>query len=156
MHDGSIPTKGDAMEAQHTPARWFALLAGAFLAALGVLTLIFASVDWSATQDPAEFLLWRASGWNTVLWMAMGGIGLLASMRVDLARAYGLLAAAVFGLLAVWGFVDSGVETMGIFSIGTAGDTTHAVIAALGLAVGLAPESAERRAGISDRTSSGA
>lgn len=142
------------MEVQRTPAQWFALLAGVFLVALGVLTLIFGSVGWSGSENPADFLIWKASGWNTILWMAMGGIGVFASTRVDSARTYGFVAALVFGALAVWGFIDSGYETMGIFSIGTTGNITHAIIAALGAAAALAPESAQRRAGIGGDASS--
>jgi Domain of unknown function (DUF4383) len=145
------PEKGATMEGQRTPAQWFALLAGAFLIALGVLTLVLNGLDFGATSSPEEFLLWKASGWNTVLWMAIGAAGVLASMRVDASRGFGLVAAAVFGILALWGFVDGGVETMGVFAIGTAGNITHAIIAALGFAVATAPEPARRQTTADDR-----
>ncbi|MDQ3849195.1 MAG: DUF4383 domain-containing protein [Actinomycetota bacterium] len=136
------------MEVPRTPAQWFALLAGAFLVALGVLTLVLNGLAFGETSNPADFLIWKASGWNTILWMAMGAIGVVASTRVDAARSYGLIAALVFGVLAVWGFIDSGYDTMGIFAIGTTGNITHAVIAGLGAFVALAPESAQRRTGV--------
>ncbi|MGH2942150.1 MAG: DUF4383 domain-containing protein [Solirubrobacteraceae bacterium] len=132
------------MEAQRTPAQWFALLAGLFLAAVGVLTLAFNDVDFGATRDPTEFLIWKVSGWNTILWMAMGVIGLFSSMRVDASRAYGIEAMIVFGALAVWGFVDTGYDTMGVFGIGTAGNITHAIIGGLGAVAASMPESVQR------------
>jgi len=135
------------MEVQRTPAQWFGLLAGAFLVALGVLTLVLNGLQFGATNDPASFLIWKASGWNTILWVAMGALGLAASLRVDAARSYGMLAAVVFGVLAAWGFIDGGLGTMGIFAIGTTGNITHAVLAALGAFVALTPERVQRRAG---------
>jgi hypothetical protein len=141
----------------HPPAQGYALLAGVFLAALGVLTLIFGSVSFgSAGGDPAEFLIWKASGWNTILWMAMGGFGIFASTRVDLARTWSILAAVVFGVLAVWGFIDGGTATMGIFEIGTAGNVMHAILAGLGVLVALMPESVQRRAGVGGSAGAGA
>ena len=139
------------MEPQRTPAQWFALLAGAFLVALGALTLVLNGVSFGDTRDPAEFLIWKASGWNTILWMAMGAAGIFASLRLDASRAYGMLTAAVFGLLAVWGFVDGGLDTMGIFAIGTAGNITHAALAALGFVTATVPESEQRRTGAPSR-----
>lgn len=136
------------MEAQRTPAQWFALLAGAFLVALGVLTLVLNGLSFSQTSNPEEFLIWKANGWNTILWMAMGAIGVVASGRVDGSRTYGLLSAVVFGVLAAWGFIDAGFDTMGLFAIGTVGNITHAVLAGLGALVALTPESAHRRAGV--------
>ena len=136
------------MEANAPPAQWFALLAGVFLAALGVLTLVLNNLSWGSTTNPSEFLLWKASGWNTILWMAMGVIGIFASTSLDAARTYGLVAGAVFAVLAVWGFIDAGFDTMGIFAIGTTGNITHAVIAGLGLITALMPESAQRKAGV--------
>jgi len=135
------------VEKQRTPAQWFGLLAGAFLVAIGVLTLAIYGPQFGAANDPASFLIWKASGWNTILWIAMGALGLAASVRVDAARSYGLLAAVVFGVLAVWGFIDGGLGTMGIFAIGTTGNVTHAILAGLGASVGLMPERDQRRVG---------
>jgi hypothetical protein len=136
------------MEIQRTPAQWFALLIGAFLVALGVLTLVLNGLSFGNTSNPAEFLIWKASGWNTILWMAMGAFGVVSSMRVDSARTYGILSAVVFGVLAVWGFIDAGYDTMGIFAIGTTGNITHAIIAALGAVTAMMPERAQRKAGV--------
>lgn len=139
------------MEMQRTPAQWFSLLAGMFLVALGVLTLVLNGLDFGKTTNPADFLIWKASGWNTILWMAMGALAIFASARVDLSRTYGMLAAVVFGVLAIWGFIDAGYDTMGIFAIGTAGNITHAVIAGLGGLVAAMPEGVQRELGLGDR-----
>jgi hypothetical protein len=136
------------MEAQRTPTQWFALVAGAFLVALGVLALIVDGLDFGATSDPGTFLIWETSGWNTILWIVMGALGLVASTRVDGARTYGLLSAVVFGLLAVWGFIDGGYDTMGLFAFGTTDNITHAVLGAAGALVALPPERMQRRAGM--------
>jgi hypothetical protein len=135
------------MELQRTPAQWYALVAGVFFAVLGLLTLVLTSVDWGTTSDPAQFLIWKASGWNTLLWMAMGAAGILASTHLDASRGYGAVAAIIFGALAIWGFIDGGYDTMGIFAVGTAGNITHAVAAVLGAGVALVPGWQQRRVG---------
>jgi hypothetical protein len=43
------------------------------------------------------------SGWTAVFWIVMGGLGLLAAPRLDLARSYALTAALLFVVVAVWG-----------------------------------------------------
>lgn len=67
--------------------------------------------------------------------------------RVDLSRTYGMLTAVVFGVLAVWGFIESGYDAMGIFAVGTAGNIIHAVIALLGALTAAMPEGVQREAG---------
>ena len=135
------------MQIQRTPAQWFALLAGVFLIALGVLALVLNGLAFGRTSDPDQFLIWKVSGWNTILWMAMGALGFVLSARVDASRTFGAVAAVVFGVLAVWGFIDAGYDTMGIFAFGTAANITHAVLAALGLFVAIAPEPVHQAAG---------
>jgi hypothetical protein len=141
------------MEMQRTPAQWFALLAGMFLVALGVLALVLNAPDFGKTSNPANFLIWKVSGWNTILWMAMGVLGIFASGRVDVSRTYAMLAAVVFGVLAIWGFIDAGYDTMGIFAFGTAANITHAVIAGLGGVAAALPENVQRRLGMEEHMS---
>jgi len=132
------------MEAQRPPAQWYALLVGVFLVALGVLSLVTNGLSFSSASHPSEFVIWKVNGWDTILWMAMGALGILASARLEAARSYGMFAAIVFAVLAVWGFIDSGYSTMGIFALGTAGNITHAVLAVVGAMAAMAPETVQR------------
>jgi hypothetical protein len=142
----TMPDSGHrgAIEPPDTPAQGFAALSGLFLVALGVLALIFAGVSFDTVGSLAnqpEFLIWTVSGWTTVLWIVMGALGLVSMARHDAARTYSLFAAAVFAVVAVWGFVD-GSDVAGIFVADTTNNITHAILAGLALLAGMMPSQA--------------
>ena len=147
MHDA-----GRGSGAQHgvlgppdTPAQAFAAISGAFLTALGALTLFARDVGFGALEagaGRAELLLWTASGWTSVLWIAMGVLGLLSMAQLDTATAYSLLAGVVFAVVAVWGFVN-GSEVAGVIVADMPNNVTHAILAGVGLAVGMLPREAQ-------------
>jgi len=122
-------------ERPDSPARAFAVAAGLFLIALGVLALMFDDVSLDPVgRRPPHFLIWGVSGWTTILWIAMGGLGLILAG----ARSYPLLAAVVFGAAAVWGFIN-GHAVAAVLVAGTANNVTHAALAGVGLVVSVGP-----------------
>lgn len=134
------------VERPETPAQIYAGTAGFFLVALGVLSLIFADMGFGtidAVVDQPEFLIWTVSGWTTIFWLAMGGLGLLSMTRLDTARTYSLVAGVVFAGVAVWGFVD-GNEVAEILAADTTNNLMHAILAGLGLVAGMLPTEAQR------------
>jgi len=137
------------VEAPRTPAQWYAMLVGAVLAAAGVIALITGSTDFGTVAAGAgqNFIIWNVSGWETILYMGLGGVGILAASRVDGARSFALLSGAVFAAMAVWGFID-GDDVASIFAVDTTDNITYAALGALGLVIGLAPESVQRKAGL--------
>lgn len=136
------------MEPRSTPAQSFALLGGAFLLALGVLSLVLNDVTLERVPTPADFLIWKVSGWNVVLWMTLGANGVVASTGFERARTYGVISGLILGAIAVWGFADRGYDTLDIFTFGTASNVMHAMFAAFALGVGLVmPEPVQRRLG---------
>jgi hypothetical protein len=129
-----------------SPAQAYALVAGIFLLALGILALIFETGTFGsvgAAADQPQFLIWRVSGWMTILWILMGGLGVLSAGRLASARIYALAAGAIFAVLAIWGFID-GDHVASIFVAGTVDNITHAVLAVLGLAAWAAPRERQR------------
>ena len=145
MHE---PDRRGVLERPDTPAQVFAAVTGIFLTALGVLALIFADVGFGtvdALGDQPEFLIWTVSGWTTILWIAMGALGLLSMARLDSARSYSLLAGVVFAVVAVWGFVD-GNDVASITAADTTNNVMHAILAGLGLLAGMLPRDAQRPA----------
>jgi hypothetical protein len=135
-----------AVERPDTPAQSFAALSGLFLVALGVLALIFGDVSFGTIDSLAaqpEFLIWTVSGWTAVLRIAMGGLGLVSMVRLDAARTFSLIAAAVFAALAVWGFVD-GSSVAGLIAADTTNNVMHSILAGLALLVGVLPSQAQR------------
>jgi hypothetical protein len=136
------------VERPDTPAQVFAAVTGLFLTALGVLALIFGDVSFGTVDTIVgrpEFLIWTVSGWTTILWIAMGALGLLSMVRLDTARSYSLLAGVVFALVAVWGFID-GNAAAEIVATDTTNNVMHAILAGLGLVAGMLPHDAQRPA----------
>lgn len=133
-------------ERPDTPAQWYAAVAGVFLLALGILSLILEVSSFGtvgSVADQPQFLIWAVSGWTAILWIVMGAVGLMALPRLDAARSYALGAGVVFAVLAIWGFID-GNNVFRIFAADTTNNITHAILAALGLAVGMLPRGAQR------------
>lgn len=134
------------LEPPDTPAQTYALLVAIFLIALGVLSLIFEPVSFDGVGPVAaqpEFLIWSVSGWTTIFWLVVGGIGLFSATRLDSARSFALVAGIVMAVAAVWGFLD-GNDVAGIIAADTTNNITHAVIGGLGLLVAALPRSTQR------------
>ena len=134
-----------SFEPPDTPAQTFAGVAGLFLVALGVLALMFTSVDFGTVGEAAaepEFLIWSVGGWTTVFWMAIGALGLLAVPRLAAARTYALFAGIVFAAVAVWGLVD-GNDVAEVLVADSTNNITHAVLGVLGLVIGVLPQDAQ-------------
>jgi Domain of unknown function (DUF4383) len=127
------------IDARPRASQWFAILAGLFLLDVGVLSLVTDGLSFADASHSASFVIWKASGWNTIGRIAIGALGLAACWRLSAARSYCILAAVAFGMLAIWGFADDGIETMGVFAFGTPGNVTHAVLALTAAAVTLTP-----------------
>lgn len=141
----SDETRG-AIERLDTAAQWYGMLAGLFLLALGILAVVIEEPSYGTIgplADQPDLLIWTVSGWTAVLWTAAGAIGVIASNRLDTARAYAVIVGGILAALAVWGFVD-GNDVLGVFAAGTGTNVTHAVLGALGLAVGAAPRRVQR------------
>jgi Domain of unknown function (DUF4383) len=130
----------------NTPAQMYATVAAIFLIALGVLSLLIEGLgSWGAVDNVAnrpQFLIWAVSGWTSIFWIAMGALALFAAPRLAAARTYALLAAGVFAVFAVWGFID-GNNVMSIFAADTTNNITHAVLAGPALVVGIMPRAAQ-------------
>jgi hypothetical protein len=79
-------------------------------------------------REPPRLLVWSVTGWTTMLWIAMGAFAPAATG----ARRCAACAAAVFGGVAAWGFLD-GHAVAGVLAGSIADDVTHAVPAGAGL-----------------------
>lgn len=133
------------IQAPRTPAQLFALVIGGILLAFGVVALVLGHTDFGAGSSlgGSQFILWMTNGWDTIIWMALGALGLLAAAQSDTARTYSLLAGVFFALVAVWGFID-GDDAFGLMAVDTTDNITHAVIAALGFTAAMAPAPASQ------------
>ena len=129
------------------PGQAYAGIAGTGLLALGALSFARSSVSFGTVDSSGampEFLLWSVNGWTAAFWLAIGSLGVLAAPWPDGARLYCLVSAVVFSAVARWGEVD-GDDVAGLLVADTTNNVTHAVLAVLGLLVGLPPRDGRRR-----------
>lgn len=130
------------MDVARTPAQQFAVIAGLGLLALGVLTLVigratFGTIDQAGGQ---EFLIWKANGWDAVVWIAFGTLGLTMGSDRAAARVYALVSGVFFVTVAAWGFID-GNDAFGLMALDTTDNIFHAAIGGVALILGSLPKS---------------
>jgi hypothetical protein len=136
-------------ERPDTPAQAYAGAAGLFLLLLGVLSLIFAGVEFGtvgALEAQPDFVIWALSGWTVVFWIAIGTIGLLAMASLGSATAFSVIAGVVFSVLAVWGFLD-GNDIGGLLVADAASKFMYTALGVLGLVAGSIPRASQRAPG---------
>ena len=145
------------MHAPRTPTQTIVLLMGSVLLVVGFLALVFGSTDFHTGRDitTQTFIIWRANGWDCVIWMLLGAAGILASARYDAARTYAMAAGAFLIVVAIWGFVD-GHHVFGLMGVDTTDNVSHAVLGVLGVAASLIPAPSRSRAPFGSGHPSGA
>ena len=83
------------------------------------------------------FGVFAVNGWHNVLHLATGLLGLAAAGY--LARTYALAFGLLYVVVAVWGFIIGGGDSiLGIVPVNTADNVLHLIIGVLGLAAGAA------------------
>lgn len=115
------------------PARLYALLAGAFLALLGVLGFFydaeFGTGENLASDDLSGLLL--VNGWRNVIYLATGVIALATAPRWPRRTAFGL---GLFYLaFAIWGFDQTERDIGSLLDTIPLGDKDNALHLALGI-----------------------
>lgn len=122
------------------PARLYALLAGAFLALLGVLGFFydaeFGTGDSLASDDLAGLL--NVNGWRNVIYIATGLAGLAFASRAPRKTALGL--GLFYLVFAVWGFDQTERDIGSLLDAVPLGDkdnALHLILGILGLGAAL-------------------
>ncbi len=122
-----------------SPARLYALIVGAALVVAGIVGFFYESSFHTGSLAPRAdaFGLLSVNGWHNLVHLATGLLGLAAAGYA--ARAYALGLGVVYVVLAVLGFaVGSGDEIFGLIVVNTYDNLLHLVLAAAGIAAGLA------------------
>jgi hypothetical protein len=127
-----------------SPARLYATVAGAFLTILGIIGFFYSGSFGSPGTVDDVFGIFAVNGWDNVLHLATGLLGLAAAGYV--ARTYALAVGLFYLVIAVWGFIaGSGDAILSIFPVNTADNVLHLILGLVGLAAGAASP-AQRRA----------
>jgi hypothetical protein len=124
---------------KRSSAQTYALVIGLALTALGIVGFLFCS---SAFGKPGEvsdvFGVFAVNGWHNLLHLLSGLILLAAARSYGAARSNAIAFAALYGALAIWGFViGTGESILGIVPVNAEDNVLHLVIALLGIGAGL-------------------
>jgi hypothetical protein len=126
------------MTRDRTPAQLYALLFGIVLLAVGIFGFIAdSSFGTGSDVDGSDFIVFEVNGWHNIVHILSGLLGIALARRRDTARAYALGFGAVYLVVTIWGFV-TGDQVLWLIPVDDADNVLHLLIAAAGLAAGLA------------------
>ena len=123
------------MDYRTNPARFFALVVGATLVAVGVVGFFYESTfTTNAGVRDGVFGLFDVNGWHNVVHLVTGLVALaLANTH---AREFALGFGALYLVVAIWGFIlGDGGAILSIIPINTADNILHLLFAVGGLAI---------------------
>jgi Domain of unknown function (DUF4383) len=129
-----------------SPARLYASAFGALLVVLGVVGFFYGSSFGSPGTLDHTLGAFRTNGWENLLWIVIGALGLLLAGAAS--RAYALAAGLLLTVLGVWGLVlDPGAAILGVFPAAGANEALNLALGILGLLVAAATEPSASRVG---------
>jgi hypothetical protein len=124
---------------QASPARLYATLVGAGLVVFGILGFFYSASFGSPGAVDEMLGAFATNGWDNVLHILTGTLGLLLAGFA--ARRYALLLGSLYLALAVWGFVIGGGEAiLGFLPVNAADNVLHLLLGGLGLAAAVGTE----------------
>jgi len=134
------------MTDRYTPAQIYALAVGATLLLVGILGFAADSAFDSGTNvNGGELIAFEVNGWHNLVHILSGLVGLALWRNPATARTYALGFGAVYAVVTLWGFID-GNDVLGLIPVNGADNLLHLLIAAAGIAAGLASSPARRDA----------
>jgi len=115
-------------------------VAGATLVLAGIVGFFYSASFGSPGDVDAMFGIFDVNGWQNVVHILTGSVGLVAfAAGAGPARQYALVLGAAYLVIAVWGFVTGGDDSiLGIVPVNTADNVLHLLVGLAGLAAGLA------------------
>jgi hypothetical protein len=122
------------------PARIYAGVAGATLVLAGIVGFFYSASFGSPGDVDAVFGILDVNGWQNVVHILTGAVGLVAfAASANAARQCALVLGAAYLLVAIWGFITGdGDSILGILPVNTADNVLHLLLGLGGLAAGLA------------------
>lgn len=119
-----------------SPARLYATAAGAALVVFGIVGFFYSASFGSPGEVKQALGVFAVNGWDNVLHILTGVIGLLAADYAS--RRYSLWAGAFYLGLALWGFTIGGGEAiLGFLPVSGGDNLLHLVLGALGVLAAL-------------------
>jgi len=132
------------MEAS-SPAKLYATVVGAVLTILGIIGFFYSSSFGSPGNVGDIFGIFSVNGWHNVFHLATGLLGL--AMAGYAARTYALGIGLLYLVVAIWGFIIGGGDSiLSIVPVNAADNVLHLIIGLVGLAAGAASPVRQRAA----------
>jgi hypothetical protein len=122
-----------------TPARLYAGLIGGVLLVVGIIGFFYSSSFGSPGNVDAVLGIFEVNAWHNLIHLASGALGLLAfGAGVRASRTFALAFGAVYIVVAIWGFIIGGGDSiLGFIPINAEDNVLHTVLGILGVAAGL-------------------
>jgi Domain of unknown function (DUF4383) len=143
-----LTEEGASATARSSPAKVYAGLVGATLVVTGIIGFFYSSSFGSPGDVEAVFGILDVNGWQNVVHIVTGALGLMAfGVGGNAARQCALAFGVVYVIVAAWGFVvGSGDQILGIIPVNTGDNVVHLLLGIAGLAAGLATAEVGRAA----------
>ena len=135
------------MRESATPASLYAGLVGGILLVAGIIGFFYSASFGSPGSVDAVFGVLDVNAWHNLVHILTGAVGVLAFMSGPQAtRFYALAFGAVYIVVAIWGFIIGGGESiLGFIPINDEDNVLHIVLGVLGIGAGLASPNVETR-----------
>ncbi len=121
-----------------SPARLYATLVGGALVIIGIIgffyTTSFAVGDDLVAEN--EFGIIAINGWENVIHIVAGLLGLAMAGSTSSARLYSLGFGAIYVALAIWGWADESI--LDLILVNDEANVVHLVLGITGIGAGLA------------------
>ena len=128
-----------------TPASLYAGLIGGVLVIAGIIGFFYSASFGSPGDVDAVLGILDVNAWHNLVHIATGALGLLAfSAGPRESRMYALAFGAVYIVVAIWGFIIGGGESiLGFIPVNDEDNVLHAILGVLGIAAGLSSPEVE-------------
>jgi len=126
-----------------SPAQVWARVIGWTLVLAGIVGFFYSSAFGSPGETDAVFGVLDVNGFHNLLHILSGLLGIWLARSYSAARAYCILLAVAYTVVAIWGFViGDGAAILSIIPVNTEDNLLHAGIALVSLVVGLSTPAA--------------
>jgi len=120
-----------------SPARLYATVAGAVLTIAGIVGFFYSGSFGSPGTVDEMLGIFAVNGWGNVVHLATGLLGLAAAGYA--ARTYALAVGLFYLVIAIWGFVIGGGDSiLSIVPVNACDNVLHLILGLVGLAAGAA------------------
>jgi uncharacterized protein DUF4383 len=127
-----------------SPARLYAIAAGAALVVAGIVGFFYSASFGSPGEVKEAFGVFAVNGWDNVLHILTGVLGLIAADYASRRCSFWL--GAFYVGLALWGFTIGGGEAiLGFLPVSSGDNLLHLVLGALGVLSALGTPMAKKK-----------